>query len=448
MTQRRLSRSAFLVLPLGIAALYCTACGSSGGSGEGTGGSSGSAAGTNGAAGATGSGGASGTGGATGSGGASGNAGATGTGGKGTGGATGSGGASGNAGATGTGGKGTGGMTGSGGSGAGSCPTTVMTAGDNNETITSGGESRTFIVHIPTGYTGSSPVAGHSRFPSARRHRQLAGGLVGLEGEVRQRGLHRRLPRLVQTKAGDNSWNAGYCCDNAEKNQVNDVQFARDIIKWLEANTCVDPKRIYASGGSNGGGMTYRLACEAADVIAAVAPVDFRCVTGKDPLANAGRSRPRTIQPARARSRGRSPWSLTTKGRTTRSSPITAPRRRIGDRLPAQHELRGNRLPERGGELPRPGRASKVHRLGDHERGQRDLPAAHLVPRQHDGHALHQSFGPAPCGLLQRDGQGRRDSLERLQDAVAAIELQNCVMKFQASIGTQLVVCPGSFGTG
>ena len=44
-------------------------------------------------------------------------------------------------------------------------------------------------------------------------------------------------------------------------------------------------KRIYASGGSNGGGMTYRMACEAADVIAAVAPVDFRCVTGKDPLA-------------------------------------------------------------------------------------------------------------------------------------------------------------------
>jgi polyhydroxybutyrate depolymerase len=68
---------------------------------------------------------------------------------------------------------------------------------------------------------------------------------------------------------------------------INDVQFARDMIAWLEANTCVDPKRIYASGGSNGGGMTYRLACQAADVIAAVAPVDFRCVTGTDPLANA-----------------------------------------------------------------------------------------------------------------------------------------------------------------
>ena len=57
------------------------------------------------------------------------------------------------------------------------------------------------------------------------------------------------------------------------------------MIKWLEANACVDPKRIYASGCSNGGGMSYMLACKAADVIAAVAPVDFRCVTGADPLA-------------------------------------------------------------------------------------------------------------------------------------------------------------------
>jgi polyhydroxybutyrate depolymerase len=58
------------------------------------------------------------------------------------------------------------------------------------------------------------------------------------------------------------------------------------MIKWLEANACVDSKRIYASGCSNGGGMSYMLACNAADVIAAVAPVDFRCVTGAAP-ANA-----------------------------------------------------------------------------------------------------------------------------------------------------------------
>jgi polyhydroxybutyrate depolymerase len=283
MTQRRLSRSAFLVLRLGIAALYCTACGSSGGSSEGTGGFTGSG-GANGAAGARGSGGASGTAGAPGTGGTG-----TGSGGaSGTGGATGSGGASGTAGARGAGGaKGTGGMTGSGGSGAGACPTTVMTAGDHNQTITSSGESRSFILHIPTGYTGTSPVPVILDFHPLGGTGSSQEGSSGWRAQCDSVGCIAVFPNS-STRAGDNSWNAGYCCNNSEAMQINDVQFARDIIAWLKTNTCIDAKRVFASGGSNGGGMTYRLACEAADVIAAVAPVDFRCVTGKDPLASAG----------------------------------------------------------------------------------------------------------------------------------------------------------------
>ena len=163
----------------------------------------------------------------------------------------------------------------------------MLSAGDHTETITSGGESRTFIVHIPTGYTGSSPVPVVLDFHPLGGTGSSQESSSGWKGQCDSVGCISVFPNS-SAKAGDNSWNAGYCCDNAEKNQIDDVQFARDMITWLEANTCVDAKRIYASGGSNGGGMTYRLACQAADVIAAVAPVDFRCVTGKDPLASAG----------------------------------------------------------------------------------------------------------------------------------------------------------------
>jgi polyhydroxybutyrate depolymerase len=221
--------------------------------------------------GASGAAGAMGTGGASSSGGASGTAGATGTGGaKGTGGA-----------------NGTGGMTGSGGSGAGTCPTTVLAAGDHNETITSGGESRTFIVHIPTGYTGSSPAPVILDFHPLGGTGSSQEGSSGWRAQCDSVGCIAVFPNS-SARAGDNSWNAGYCCTNSQAMQINDVQFARDIVAWLNTNACVDAKRVFASGGSNGGGMTYRLACEAADMIAAVAPVDFRCVTGKDPLANAG----------------------------------------------------------------------------------------------------------------------------------------------------------------
>ena len=54
----------------------------------------------------------------------------------------------------------------------------------------------------------------------------------------------------------------------------------RAIITALQSYACIDPKRVYASGCSNGGGMSFKLACEAADVIAGVAPVDFDCVDG------------------------------------------------------------------------------------------------------------------------------------------------------------------------
>ena len=60
----------------------------------------------------------------------------------------------------------------------------------------------------------------------------------------------------------------------------NDLDFVKQAITYLDETGCIDTKRVYASGCSNGGAMSFRLACEAADVIAAVAPVDFDCVAG------------------------------------------------------------------------------------------------------------------------------------------------------------------------
>ncbi|XP_055343105.1 uncharacterized protein LOC129591467 [Paramacrobiotus metropolitanus] len=42
---------------------------------------------------------------------------------------------------------------------------------------------------------------------------------------------------------------------------VNDLQFVTDLLAHIEANYCIDPNRIYASGKSNGGGFVDTLAC-------------------------------------------------------------------------------------------------------------------------------------------------------------------------------------------
>jgi polyhydroxybutyrate depolymerase len=68
------------------------------------------------------------------------------------------------------------------------------------------------------------------------------------------------------------TWNAGNCCGAAVRDQVDDVGFIRSLVQALSAEVCVDPDRVFATGHSNGAMMSHRLACEAADLIAAIAP--------------------------------------------------------------------------------------------------------------------------------------------------------------------------------
>ncbi|MGH7714308.1 MAG: alpha/beta hydrolase family esterase, partial [Gemmatimonadaceae bacterium] len=76
------------------------------------------------------------------------------------------------------------------------------------------------------------------------------------------------LPRRLLT------WNAGDgCCGYAVQRNVDDVGFAVALISDLARRTPLDRRRIYATGHSNGGIMSHRLAAERADFVAAVAPV-------------------------------------------------------------------------------------------------------------------------------------------------------------------------------
>ncbi|MFO0903578.1 MAG: hypothetical protein U0939_11290 [Pirellulales bacterium] len=69
------------------------------------------------------------------------------------------------------------------------------------------------------------------------------------------------------------TWNGGNCCGRAMKDQVDDVDFIRCFIEHLDRWLPIDRRRLYATGMSNGGMMSYRLAAELSDQIAAIAPV-------------------------------------------------------------------------------------------------------------------------------------------------------------------------------
>lgn len=69
-------------------------------------------------------------------------------------------------------------------------------------------------------------------------------------------------------------WNAGkYCCGLAQILKPDDVGFIRDLVEHISSIKNVNRKKVYATGYSNGGGMSFRLGCEAADIFAAIAPI-------------------------------------------------------------------------------------------------------------------------------------------------------------------------------
>jgi polyhydroxybutyrate depolymerase len=154
------------------------------------------------------------------------------------------------------------------------CPATAtLEAGDVTRTLMVGGVARTFIVHAPPSYDGTTAV------PVVLDFHGLGGSAQGQKNRSRWEDVADAQGFITVYPQGiENAWNAGGCCGNTGSD---DVGFVRAIIDTLANDACIDRRRVFSSGCSNGGAMSFRLACEAADVIAAVAPVDFDCVVGQ-----------------------------------------------------------------------------------------------------------------------------------------------------------------------
>ncbi len=69
------------------------------------------------------------------------------------------------------------------------------------------------------------------------------------------------------------TFNAGGCCGFAQSQNVDDVLYARTVLDDFAASYDVDTAEIFATGFSNGGMMSHRLACALSDRIAAIAPI-------------------------------------------------------------------------------------------------------------------------------------------------------------------------------
>lgn len=155
-----------------------------------------------------------------------------------------------------------------------SAASAALTPGDYRFVLQHGGRTRSYLTHVPPQARGGGalPVvlSFHGGGGNAEHQREQT-GMNPLANEkgflvVYPDGTGRRKDKLL-------TWNAGTCCGYASANGVDDVGFTRAVVADLARRTNIDRKRVYATGMSNGAMMSYRLAVEAPDLIAAIAPV-------------------------------------------------------------------------------------------------------------------------------------------------------------------------------
>lgn len=128
--------------------------------------------------------------------------------------------------------------------------------------IVSNGIDRTYLLRVPPAENlhGLAPlVLNFHGLTSTGAEQEI---LSGMSPAADALGIFVAYPDGIS-----NHWNV------TATDSGDDVQFVRDIIREISSHYGIDSNRIYATGMSNGGGMTNRLACDADDIIAAVSTV-------------------------------------------------------------------------------------------------------------------------------------------------------------------------------
>ena len=133
-------------------------------------------------------------------------------------------------------------------------------------TVKGSAGQRSFIMHVPSAYKGDKPV------PLLIDYHPIGGNSEGQMRDTKYKALTDpegviSLYPQGTTKTMGPGWNVGPCCSNDD-----DLEFTREMIKYVREKACIDPQRIYAAGFSMGGGMSNHVACMMSDVFAAVAP--------------------------------------------------------------------------------------------------------------------------------------------------------------------------------
>ncbi|NUT05416.1 MAG: prolyl oligopeptidase family serine peptidase, partial [Hamadaea sp.] len=145
---------------------------------------------------------------------------------------------------------------------AGCGKTPTLTSGTHS--IQSGGQNRSYILSIPSGYSNAQPY-------------RLIFGLHWLNGTANDvatggsDGAAWAFYGQKQLSGGSTIFVAPQGIDNGWANtNGRDVTLVDDLVRLVEGDLCVDTSQVFAMGWSYGGSMSYALACARPAVFRAV----------------------------------------------------------------------------------------------------------------------------------------------------------------------------------
>lgn len=146
--------------------------------------------------------------------------------------------------------------------------------GSRAYTLSFAGVERKYLLHLPRNYQADQQYPLVFVYHGYGNSPKLAEWYTGFSTKADKEGIIVVYPRGTSGKDPMLlSWNAGFCCEDAARNKVDDVGFTRALVQDLIQKYPIDPTRVYAAGFSNGAMMVHRLAIELPDVFAAIAPI-------------------------------------------------------------------------------------------------------------------------------------------------------------------------------
>ena len=170
------------------------------------------------------------------------------------------------------------------------CPSlAALPVGNTTRTLQVGSVTRNYVLHVPSAYNGTKRVPLILDFHGMGSSAANESSTSPYPAVTDPDGVIVAFPDGTVRGALGGTWNMGPCCIA----DVDDLGFAKTLVSHLEQVACIDPSRIYAVGVLTGSGMVYHLACNAADIFAAVAPAAFDLL--EENVEDCHPSRPLTV---------------------------------------------------------------------------------------------------------------------------------------------------------